>query len=148
MSVVRVKVTIKVSTGMRKWKYRTFIGPIFHKLYPLSWMVYQFIPVFPAEFKFLHDFFIDDTKKGEIFLNAWFSIVFFLICNVKITKKKFENFLCFARWKSNPKNSRNGKSKTQTHTSDAKYISVAVVTILQNNQLFFKAEVDSISFML
>ncbi len=26
-------------------------------------MTYQFIPIFLVEFKFLHDFFIDDTKK-------------------------------------------------------------------------------------
>ncbi len=32
----------KVSIRTRKWKYRTFIGPIFHKLYPLLWMTYQF----------------------------------------------------------------------------------------------------------
>ncbi len=61
---------IKVSTRMRKWKY-TFIGPIFLKLYPSLWMTYQFIPIFLVEFKFLHDFFIDDTNLWEILVNLF-----------------------------------------------------------------------------
>ncbi len=29
-------------------------------------MTYQFTPIFLVEFKFLYDFFIDDTKKWKI----------------------------------------------------------------------------------
>ncbi len=45
---------------------------IYHKLYPLLWMIYQFIPIFLVEFKFLHDFFIENTKKWEILINLIF----------------------------------------------------------------------------
>ncbi len=56
----------KVSIGIRKWKYRIFIRPTFHKLYPSLRMTYKFIPIFLVEFQFLHDFFINGTKKWKI----------------------------------------------------------------------------------
>ncbi len=34
-------------------------------------MTYQLIPIFLVEFKFIHDFFIDDTKKWEILMNLF-----------------------------------------------------------------------------
>ncbi len=34
-------------------------------------MTYQFIPIFLVKFKFLHHFFIDDTKKWEILINRF-----------------------------------------------------------------------------
>ncbi len=55
-------------------------------------MTYQFIPIFLVEFKFLHDFFIDDTKKWEILINLSFSadylecmfIAVFFVTSMKI----------------------------------------------------------------
>ncbi len=34
-------------------------------------MTYQFIPIFLVEFKFLHDFFIDEAKKWEVLINLF-----------------------------------------------------------------------------
>ncbi len=37
-------------------------------------MTYQFIPIFLVEFKFLHDFFFEDTKKWEMVMTLQFAV--------------------------------------------------------------------------
>ncbi len=53
-----------------KWGNKNIepIGPIFHELYPFYEWSHQLVAIFLVEFKFLHDFFINDTKKWEILI--------------------------------------------------------------------------------